>query len=252
MNVEEPADACVRISMWAGPRNISTAMMRAFENRSDTEVLDEPFYAHWLAASHAQHPYRAETLAAYPARFDDVVAWLGEPSRPPAKIRFFKHIAFHIEDDAPIDFLLRQRSFALIRRPEDMVASYARKFDDLSPIIRSYGVARRVHDFLSDHGHAFPAVSSEDVLADPDGVMSSLCAALDIPFDAAMLSWPAGPRDSDGPWAPHWYDAVNASTGFDAPAGDGAPPELTPREQAAADACREDYEFLWARRISAA
>lgn len=254
---EKPESACgsetegVKISMWSGPRNISTAMMRAFENRHDTEVLDEPFYAHYLATSHAEHPYRAEILAAYPARFDDVVAWLDEPPRAPARMRFFKHIAFHVEDDAPLDFLLRHRSFALIRRPEDMAASYARKFDDLSPIVRSYTVARRMHAYLSDHGRAFPVVASEDVLADPEGVLTGLCAALGVSFDPAMLAWPAGARDSDGPWAPHWYDAVNASTGFDAPKDIGATPTLSAKEQAAADACRDDYAFLHAMRVRA-
>ena len=51
------------IAMWSGPRNLSTAMMRAFESRKDTEVLDEPFYAHYLVKTGVNHPLRIETIA---------------------------------------------------------------------------------------------------------------------------------------------------------------------------------------------
>ena len=244
------SDTPIRISMWSGPRNISTAMMRAFENRPDTEVIDEPFYAHWLAVSHAQHPYREETLAAYPVRFDDVIAWMHARPRQPAAMRFFKHIAFHLDDEAPLEWLNDHRSFALIRAPEDMAASYARKFDDLTPIVRSYKVARRIADHYERAGRPFPVIASEDVLADPGGVLCALCDALGIPFSPAMLEWPAGPRKSDGPWAPHWYDAVNASTSFAAPPESAATRRPLPdAAQQAADACRSDYEHLHARRI---
>ncbi|MBI1392912.1 MAG: HAD family hydrolase [Alphaproteobacteria bacterium] len=250
-NAGKAMDGAIRISMWSGPRNISTAMMRSFENRPDTEVIDEPFYAQWLARSGADHPFRAETLAAYPAAFDDVLAWLNEPPAPPATVRFFKHIAFHLADDAPLDWLDAHRSFALIREPADMAASYAKKFDDLTPIVRSYAVARRIADRHDRAGRPFPVVASEDILEDPRGVLAGLCAALDIPFREEMLRWPAGARASDGPWGPHWYDAVNASTGFgDAPQADREPPALTPHAREAANACQADYIFLRNLRLT--
>ena len=60
-----------RVAMWSGPRNISTAMMRAWENRPDTVVVDEPFYARYLArldGSRGDHPGRDDVLASQPDR----------------------------------------------------------------------------------------------------------------------------------------------------------------------------------------
>ena len=239
----------IRISMWSGPRNISTAMMRSFGSRADAEVVDEPFYAHWLATSHADHPYREETLEAYPVRFDDVVAWLEEPATPPARIRFFKHIAFHIEDDAPLSFLDSHRSFCLIRDPSRMAASYSRKFEDLTPIVRSYRVARRIAARCADAGRPCPVVAAEDILADPARMLTLLCEALEIPFDHTMLRWRPGPRASDGPWGPHGYDAVYASTGFSASDGASEPMAITQEEKAAVDACKDDYDWLHSQRL---
>ena len=239
----------VHISMWSGPRNISTAMMRSFENRPDTEVVDEPFYARWLTSSGIHHPYRDETLSAYPTGFDDVVSWVNTPASPPATIRFHKHIAFHIDNNTPLDWLSAHRGFALIRDPASMAASYARKFEDLTPIVESYRIVRRVAHHYAHENRAFPIVSSEDILADPENILTKLCEALGIPFLPQMLNWPAGPRKSDGPWGPHWYDAVNKSTGFTAPTDDAPRAKMPAHAAAAAKACQQDYDFLRAQRL---
>lgn len=206
----------VQINMWAGPRNISTTMMRAFEIRSDTQVIDEPFYAYYLRHSGAAHPMRNEAMASLPTSYNDVVALLNQPVEPSAPINFRKHIAFHLADTPmqPVDWITTQKSFLLIRDPRAMVASYAKKFDDVAPITASLEVQKHIYDTLIDNAATCPIVDASDILKNPASILSLLCAALEIPFSEKMLNWPAGPRASDGIWAPHWYDAVVKSTGF--------------------------------------
>lgn len=200
------------ISMWSGPRNISTTMMRSFGNRRDASALDEPFYGYYLAKSGADHPYRSETMAAYPCEFDGVLEWIEKASLRP--VLFLKHIAYHLPDDADLSFLEGWRNFLLIRDPAAMVASFADKFEDVTPIIESYDVELRIHRHLIDRGLACPIVDAADILSAPERMLTALCAALGVPFDPDMLSWAPGPRPEDGPWAPHWYEAVVASDGF--------------------------------------
>ena len=239
----------IRIAMWSGPRNISTTMMRSFENRPDTVVIDEPFYGCYLAETGADHPYREETLAARASRWDDVIESFKAPLPPGRSILFEKHIAYHYPDKEPLDWLLDHRTFLLIRDPKRMLASFSKKYEDVAPVIDSYRVERRIHEFLKAHGRPCPVVDAADVLANPKGALGALCEALKIPFTEKMLSWPAGARETDGPWAPHWYDAVRASTGF------RAPPETAPsldRDLArSAEACMPDYEFLHSLRLKA-
>jgi hypothetical protein len=242
-------DKAIRIAMWSGPRNISTTMMRSFENRPDAVVIDEPFYACYLKASGANHPYRDKILAAMPTDYREVIAALDAPLPPGRSIRFEKHIAYHYPDDEPLDWLRSHRTFLLIRDPRLMVASYAKKSRDVAPIVESYAVARRIADFLERRRLPCPVVDAADILANPAGMMRALCEALAIPFTERMLSWPAGPRPSDGVWAPHWYDAVRASTGFKQVVE--KPLALDPDLAAVAERCREDYAALGARRLKA-
>lgn len=202
------------ISMWSGPRNISTTMMRAFGNRADMAAIDEPFYAWFLKTTGAGHPYRRETLAAYPNDWQGVIEWISSAPEHGEQITFLKHIAYHLPDGADLSFTLRHRNFLLIRDPRAMVASFADKYEDAAPIVRSYEMALRISDFLAKRGLACPVVEAADILKAPEPMLRALCAALGVSFDPAMLAWSAGPRPEDGPWAPHWYDAVRASTGF--------------------------------------
>ncbi|GJL91373.1 HAD family hydrolase [Hyphococcus sp.] len=234
--------ATIRIAMLSGPRNISTTIMRSFENRPDTVVCDEPFYACYLKASGAQHPMRAEIMASQSADWSDVSAALR--ARNAAPISFEKHISFHFNLAPSFDWLDGARVFHLIRDPHAMVASYKNKLDDISPIIDSYRLQRQLYEQAPA-----PVVDASDVLTRPEPVLRNLCKALDIPFSQDMLSWPPGPRDSDGPWAPHWYDAVESSTGFRRfePRKINLPPGL----EDVADACADDYAFFHSRRLGA-
>jgi len=200
------------ISMWSGPRNISTTMMRSFANRPDMAAIDEPFYAEFLARTGAAHPYREETLAARPRSFDGVVDWIAQARPEPAL--FLKHIAYHLPPERDFSFLRGWRNFLLIRDPRAMVASFADRFEDVTPIVRSFEIELAILNDLEAHGFPCPIVDAADILAAPEVMLRALCAALELDFHPAMLSWKPGRRPEDGPWAAHWYEAVWASTGF--------------------------------------
>ncbi|MDX2158098.1 MAG: hypothetical protein SFW09_16480 [Hyphomicrobiaceae bacterium] len=250
-----PTDV-TRIAMWSGPRNISTAMMRAFENRPDTVVWDEPFYAAELAATGRDHPMRDEVIAAGPTDPEVVVARLLAPLRdeakPGATVFYQKHMTHHMLPSFRRDWVDRVTSAFLIREPERVLASYTRTWDEVS--IEAIGVSQQLEIFervAERRGHAPPVIYTADVLADPRGCLSALCAACGIPFSEAMLSWPAGRRASDGVWAPAWYAAVERSTGFGP--SDGSPlPRLEPRLARIAEAARPVYERLRRHRLSPA
>lgn len=235
------------ISMWSGPRNISTTMMRSFANRADTAAIDEPFYGYYLALSGADHPYRKETLDAYPSAFEAVIDRIGQARAKP--VLFLKHIAYHLPDDADLSFLAAHRNFLLIRDPRAMLASFADKFDDAAPIIRSFAIARRIFEFLSARGTAPPVVDAADILSAPENMLRGLCGELGLRFDSAMLAWAPGPRPEDGPWAAHWYDAVRASTGFKPPVEKKL--NLSRWLEELADGAAADYRFLHNLRLRA-
>lgn len=247
------SDGIVRIAMWSGPRNISTAMMRAFENRPDTAVWDEPFYAAELAATGRDHPMRNEVIAAGPTDPQAVIERLVGPVRdggkPAATVFYQKHMTHHMLPRFPMDWIERVTSAFLIREPERVLASYTRTWEQVS--LAEIGVPQQVEIFdrVADRlGRAPPVVDTADVLADPRGVLAALCAALGIPFSEAMLEWPAGRRESDGVWAPAWYAQVEQSTGFGPP--DARPlPKLDGRLARIAAAARPAYERLREYRI---
>jgi hypothetical protein len=245
----------IRIAMWSGPRNISTAMMRAFENRPDTVVIDEPFYAAELAATGRDHPMRAEVIAAGPTDPAAVVARLLGPledaGKPGATVLYQKHMTHHMLAIFPRDWIDRVTSAFLIREPERVLASYTRTWEDVS--LEAIGVPQQVEIFerVADRlGRAPPVIDTADVLADPRGTLAALCGACAIPFSEAMLAWPAGRRTSDGVWAAAWYAAVERSTGFGPP--DRRPlPALDGPLARIAEAARPAYERLRGHRLVA-
>lgn len=239
----------IRIAMWSGPRNISTAMMRSFENRPDTAVIDEPFYAAFLAATGIAHPMRREVLAAYPTDWRTIVAEITGPVPGDRAIYYQKHMTHHMVPEFGRDWIAGFRNAFLIRAPERVLASYTEKrpevtLDDIG-FVQQAELFEREADRL---GHAPPVVESEDVLAAPERALPKLCAALDIPFTDKMLHWPAGPRDTDGIWAAVWYESVQRSTGFAAPRN-AAPRTLSAELQAIADKARPYYERLAKHRL---
>ena len=241
----------LRIAMWSGPRNISTAMMRSFENRPDTAVVDEPFYAAYLAATGLDHPMRDEVLASQSTDWAAVAADMaGEgPQRSP--VFYQKHMTHHMLPGVDLGWTATCVNAFLIRDPAAVLASYVRKRGEVT--LADIGVERQgeLFDRECDRlGKAPPVVEGADVLADPEKTLTALCARLSIPFSDRMLAWPAGPRDSDGVWAPAWYDAVERSTGFGPPPAEMTP-DLPDDLRRIADQARPLYERLAAQKLVA-
>lgn len=233
--------------MWSGPRNISTAMMRSFENRPDCQVVDEPYYAAYLARTGLDHPMREAVLASQPQTWDDVVVGLERLEGP---LVYEKHMTHHMLPDFGLDWMDQRTNAFLIRDPAEVLASYVVKRAEVR--LEDIGVVRQreLFDRVADHlGRAPPVVLGADVLENPDAMLRRLCAALEVSFSPEMLAWPAGRRDSDGVWAPAWYEAVERSTGFAAPER-RASPELPDALKRIADAAQPHFEGLSRYRLT--
>jgi Sulfotransferase domain len=232
----------VRVAMWSGPRNISTAMMRAWENRPDTVVVDEPFYAAYLQATGIVHPGRDEVIASQPTDPSEVVRGLLDDESAP--VQYSKQMTHHLLDDMSLDWVGQLRNVLLVRDPIEVVASYVRSREACEPEdIGLLQQARLLEVLPADT----PVVDAGDFLRDPEGYLRWLCDWLGLDFTDRMLTWPAGPRDSDGVWAPHWYDAVHRSTGFEP--WHPRTVDLSDHDAAVADACRPAYDLLHSRRV---
>jgi Sulfotransferase domain len=249
MSATEPARVePVRVAMWSGPRNISTAMMRAWENREDCAVSDEPLYAAYLAATGLDHPGREEVTAAGETDWRRVVADLLGPAPHGAAVWYQKHMSHHLLPGMATDWVFGLCNVFLIRDPAEVVASYIKSRSTVTP--EDIGLPQQLQLFESLRertGETPLVIDASDFLRAPETHLRALCARLGIAFTPRMLSWPAGPRDSDGVWAPYWYQAVWASTSFEpwrardvALAGDAA---------AVAHICRPLYERLHEFRI---
>lgn len=240
----------LRIGMWSGPRTISTAMMRAWENRPDCAVSDEPLYAAYLAMTGLDHPGRDDVIAAGETDWRRVADALLGPVPGGQPLWYQKHMAHHLLPGMEHDWIHGLHNILLIRDPDQVVASYLRSRATVAP--EDIGLLQQAALFeeLAAAGRAPTVVDSGDFLAAPEAHLRALCDELGIAFTERMLAWPAGPRESDGVWAPHWYSTVWRSTGFEPPEARPAP-VLDAPARAVADACRPAYERLHARRLRA-
>ena len=207
----------MNISMWSGPRNISTAMMYSFRERADTTVIDEALYGCYLTAfDDVAHPGVADVIADMDCDVDRVLTDMATAG--PRQHRFFKNMAHHLEGLDLDRVLGASKNFILCRRPVDQLISLDKGMTD-TPTLRdaAYAYQTMVLDWLIAAGETPIVVVASDILSNPEGVLRLLCEALTIDWDPEMLGWSAGPKPEDGVWAEHWYSAVHASTGFGAP-----------------------------------
>jgi Sulfotransferase domain len=237
----------VRIAMWSGPRNISTAMMRSFSSRDDCAVSDEPFYGAYLKYSGERQAMADAVIASMDCEWASIAAAMRGAAPGGKPVWYQKHMPHHMVGPVDCDDFPDHAHAFLIRAPALVVASYIRK-NDLHDAAQ-LGFARMVdyHKRVSDRiGSPAPIVDSDDILANPAAVLETLCAALGIAWQPAMLQWRQGQYLTDGIWAAHWYQAVEASTGFGQPA---QPVPLPPAAQRIADLCQADYDYLHALRL---
>jgi hypothetical protein len=201
-----------RISLWSGPRNVSTALMYSFAQRPDTMVLDEPLYGHYLKVSGAQHPGRDDVINSMELNGETVVLDLCQLDYE-KPVLFIKNMAHHLVN-LDMSFLKGFHNLLLIRDPKEMIPSIIKQIPN--PEMRDTGLKRQweLYNHLKDQGQTSIIIDSKMLLLDPKGILKRVCLALDIPFFEEMTTWEAGPRPEDGIWAKHWYHNVHKSTGF--------------------------------------
>jgi hypothetical protein len=237
----------VYLAMWSGPRNISTAMMRAFENRGDCEVVDEPFYAHYLAHTGLDHPGRAQVIAAGDTDWRRVATRLTTPPAG-AALMYQKHMTHHLLPHIGREWLAPLTHVFLIRDPRRVLVSYLKSRP--TAVAADIGVLqqREIFEYLRRSSGSAPAViDAGEFLRAPEAQLRALCGLLGIEFTPRMLHWPAGPRPSDGVWAPHWYQQVYRSTGFESPAA--AEVQVPQEFRGLVEEVMPAFEDLFARRL---
>jgi len=238
----------VRIAMWSGPRNISTAMMRAWGNRPDTFVCDEPFYAYYLKESRLDHPGADEVIAQGETDWRRVSAQLTGPIPNVKRIYYQKQMTHHLLPEIDRAWLGKVTNCFLIRDPADVIVSYIKKNDD--PTLEDIGFVQQaeIFDWVCSGTGSVPAViDSHDVLENPERILRLLCSAVGVEFMDAMLSWPPGLRETDGIWAKHWYGEVAKSTGFQKPSERTA--SVPERLKDVYHRSRECYQRLYNHRL---
>ena len=236
------------ICLWSGPRNVSTALMYSFAQRTDMRVVDEPLYGHYLRVSGAEHPGRDEVMARTDCDGDAVIRSLFDTGgTDDTRQLFLKHMAHHLID-LDLAFLDRSTNLFLIRDPREMLPSLTVQVPHAG--LADTGLKRQwqIYAELRERGQQPAVLDSRELLLDPETVLRQLCTAIELPFDRCMLHWPAGPIPEDGVWAPHWYHAVHESTGFASyQPKSGFPPQL----EALRAACQPWYDKLYAHAIRA-
>lgn len=230
----------IRIAMWSGPRNISTAMMRSWDARADCVVSDEPLYAHYLStlgeSKRAEHPVYQQVIESQETDAKKLASMLTGPIPDNKPIWYQKHMAHHLTADVDLDWIGNLTNAFLIRDPARMIASFDKVIPNPSPLDLGLPQQLKLFEWVRGETGSIPAViDSDTVLQDPSGMLNTLCEYLGVPFDDSMLSWDAGPRESDGVWAPAWYDRVYKSTGFSNP--NSEPIELPKRLHGVLNEC---------------
>jgi hypothetical protein len=238
----------LRLAMWSGPRNISTALMRSWGNRPDTVVCDEPLYAHFLQATGKDHPGAAEVIAHGQTDWRRVVTDLTGPVPGGKAIYYQKHMTHHLLPHMDRAWLGRVTNCFLLRHPREVLVSYVKVV--AHPTLEDTGFPQQaeIFDWVCAHQDRAPAVvDARDVLNEPRRTLGLLCEALGVEFQEAMLSWAPGPRPTDGLWAKYWYKDVEGTTGFRpyTPRNDPVPAHLTDIYEQ----CLAYYERLHARRL---
>lgn len=239
----------LRIAMWSGPRNISTAMMRAFENRPDTEVWDEPMYGHYLYKTGIPHPGADEVISDQGTDWEAIAKRCLGDSPSSAPVFYQKHMTMHLLPEMNQDWVRGLTNCFLIRQPDQVVASYGAVRPDLTLDDLGFIQQAKLFDYVIKTTSTMPLViDSKDFLLDPDAMLRAMCEQLDIPFRTEMIVWPEGKRDSDGVWGKYWYDSVWKSTGF--AEYEEKTLNLSPEMQQIADQAEPYYQVLYQHRLT--
>lgn len=202
-----------KIMLWSSPRNISTALMYSFAQRSDTKVVDEPFYAYYLKhiAPDVKHPGKESILESLSSEMDEIVGSLQKEINQ--SVLFVKNMTHHLMETS-IDFLYEWLHIILTRHPDHAYNSFKKVISN--PTLNDLGYKQQYELAMKLHSNNIPyyLLSSEKLLQSPGFELQKLCNYLEISFYDSMLSWDKGPIEEDGIWAPYWYKNVHNSEGF--------------------------------------
>ena len=197
--------------MWSGPRNLSTALMRSFENREDTKVWDEPFYAYYLKETKKNHPLANEIINKYETNLEKIIDLVTEEKD---FIYFQKHMSHHIIKKIPINWIAKGINCFLIRHPKEVLLSYIKKNDLIDSNDLGYPAQLRLFNYIKTSNKKILVIDAKDLSEKPEIILKKICKKINIPFTEKMLNWPKGRRDSDGIWEKIWYKNVKSSTTF--------------------------------------
>ena len=237
------------IAMWSGPRNISTALMRSFENRLDCFVSDEPFYAYFLSKTKLKHPLYNEIIKSGLTDYNQIIKYITGANPALKKIWYQKHMAHHILNRDNIDWVKHMKNCLLIRHPKDVILSYSKKNNIHNIEQLGYLQQIQIYKTLTEDLEILPIIiDAQDLLINPKKMLIELCKNLEIEFDNKMLSWPTGIRKTDGIWAKHWYKQVECTNGFKPYIEINR--KIPIKYQRLNDICMEYYDFLYQKRIS--
>jgi len=204
-----------RIAMWSGPRNISTTMMRAFGNRSDTFASDEPFYGYFLKSTNIDHPMKDEVISKYQTNWSYIKDYLTGPIPNNKPIWYQKQMTQHLLPNDSIEWTDKVTNCFLIRDPKDVIVSYAKIYDKMTPELLGFPQLLKVFNYTLKNSKVKPIViNSRSILKEPKSMIKTLCESLDITFTDNMLTWEVGPKEYEGIWGKHWYKQLHSTTGF--------------------------------------
>jgi len=236
------------IAMWSGPRNVSTALMRSFENRSDCFVSDEPFYSYFLYKTRLKHPLNDEIIKSGLIDYNKIIKYITGPIPSSKNIWYQKHMTHHILEGENISWIKNMKNCLLIRHPSDVILSYSKKNEINSIQELGYLQQIEIYEMLTKEMETYPIIiDAHDLLRKPRQMLIEICKNLGIKFDNKMLSWPLGARKTDGIWGKHWYKQVETSTGFKPYIKTSR--IISSKYLSLYDECIQYYNFLYQNRI---
>ena len=243
-------DEPIRVAMWSGPRNISTAMMYSFDNRPDCYATDEPLYASYLLRSGVNHPGAEEVIRGNDADFEEVTSMLNGTVPEGKEIWYQKHMCHHVPRDSDLSWLAGLSNCFLIREPKEVILSLSKITSSIDLWSIGLPQQRRIIEHVTNNtGKIPPIIDSKDVLMEPEGMLRSLCQELGVEFMEEMTSWEPGPRSCDGNWAKYWYESVWQSSGFSKYST--SQEEIDYSLESVLEDAREIYLSLWGMRLGA-
>ena len=200
--------------MWSGPRNISTALMRAFGSRSDVFISDEPFYGYYLYNTNIDHPMKNEIIEEMEISFNIITKNLTGNIPQNKSLWYQKHMAHHMSLNDNLMWIKKLNNILLIRNPREVILSYIKKntLTDLTQL----GLQQQLNIYktLKKINANCIIIDANDLVVNPKKILEDLCNSIGVIFDNNMLKWKLGPHDYDGVWGKHWYNNVNNSTEF--------------------------------------